>query len=153
KAVARRPTRRGPARRSWRCRRARSPHCATSCVRGVERLSRTEPTMEPFLLVEQDGPVVTLTMNRPEQRNPLTGNSAVSEFLQAIQRIQDDRRVRCVIITGNGPSFSAGGDMREMQRQQQPEVDEAQIRDDYRNGIQRLPLALFGLEVPVIAAV
>lgn len=109
--------------------------------------------MEPFLLWEQDGPVVTLTMNRPGQRNPLTGNSAVPEFLQAIQRIQDDRRVRCVIVTGSGPSFCAGGDLREMQRQQQPEVDEMRIRQEYRNGIQRLPPALFNLEVPVIAAV
>ncbi len=106
-----------------------------------------------FLLYEQDGPLVTLTMNEPERRNPLTGNTAVHDFLQAIDRIHDDKSVRCVILTGNGPSFCAGGDRREMQRQQQPEVDEMMIRQEYRRGIQRLPLALFNLEVPVIAAV
>lgn len=106
-----------------------------------------------FLLYEQDGPLVTLTMNEPERRNPLTGNSAVQDFLQAIDRIHDDKSVRCVILTGNGPSFCSGGDLREMQRQQQPEVDEMMIRQEYRRGIQRLPLALFNLEVPVIAAV
>jgi enoyl-CoA hydratase/carnithine racemase len=106
-----------------------------------------------FLLYEQDGPLVTLTMNEPERRNPLTGNTAVHDFLQAIDRIHDDKSVRCVILTGNGPSFCAGGDLREMQRQQQPEVDEMMIRQEYRRGIQRLPLALFNLEVPVIAAV
>jgi enoyl-CoA hydratase/carnithine racemase len=42
--------------------------------------------MADFLLHEQDGPVVTLTMNQPDKRNPLTGNSAVPEFLQAIAR-------------------------------------------------------------------
>lgn len=109
--------------------------------------------MEPFLLYEQSAGVVTLTMNRPEQRNPLTGNTAVDEFLAAIDRIRQDNGVRCVILTGSGPSFCAGGDLREMQRQQTPEVDELQIREQYRNGIQRLPLALFNLEVPVIAAV
>jgi enoyl-CoA hydratase/carnithine racemase len=106
-----------------------------------------------FLIYEQQGPVVTLTMNQPEQRNPLTGNTAVPEFLAAIDRIEADNGVRCVILTGNGPSFSAGGDIREMKRQATPAVSEMDIRQDYRRGIQRLPLALFNLEVPVIAAV
>jgi enoyl-CoA hydratase/carnithine racemase len=109
--------------------------------------------MPEFLIYTQDGPVVTLTMNQPEQRNPLTGNSAIPEFLAAIDRIHDDQSVRCVILTGNGPSFSAGGDVRQMKRQSSPEVSEMAIRHEYRRGIQRLTLALFDLEVPVIAAV
>ncbi|CAE6843319.1 crotonase/enoyl-CoA hydratase family protein [Paraburkholderia domus] len=109
--------------------------------------------MSNFLIYEQNGPIVTLTMNQPEQRNPLTGNSAVPEFLAAIDRIHDDRQVRCVILTGNGPSFCAGGDIREMKRQALPEVSEMDIRHEYRRGIQRLTLSLFDLEVPVIAAV
>jgi enoyl-CoA hydratase/carnithine racemase len=100
--------------------------------------------MTDFLIYEQQGPVVTLTMNKPDQRNPLTGNTAVPEFLAAIDRIESDDSVRCVILTANGPSFSAGGDIREMKRQAAPEVSEMNIR---------LPLALFNLEVPVIAAV
>lgn len=109
--------------------------------------------MSEFLLQEREGPLVILTMNQPEQRNPLTGNSAVDEFLAAIDRIDGDPTVRCVILTANGPSFSAGGDIREMKRQAGPDVGEMRIRQDYRRGIQRLPLALFNLEVPVIAAV
>jgi enoyl-CoA hydratase/carnithine racemase len=58
--------------------------------------------MPEFLVYEQDGPIVVLTMNQPERRNPLTGNSAVADFLAAIDRIHDDRSVRCVILTGNG---------------------------------------------------
>ena len=109
--------------------------------------------MSDFLIFERDGPVVTLTMNQPEQRNPLTGNTAIPEFLAAIDQIHDDRSVRCVILTGNGPSFCAGGDIREMKRQASPEVSEMDIRQQYRRGIQRLTLSLFDLEVPVIAAV
>jgi enoyl-CoA hydratase/carnithine racemase len=109
--------------------------------------------MSNFLIYQQDGPIVTLTMNQPEQRNPLTGNTAIPEFLEAIDRIHDDRQVRCVILTGNGPSFCAGGDIREMKRQATPEVAEMDIRHEYRRGIQRLTLSLFDLEVPVIAAV
>lgn len=109
--------------------------------------------MSNFLIYEQDGPIVTLTMNEPERRNPLTGNSAIPEFLAAIERIHDDPRVRCVILTGNGPSFCSGGDIAEMKRQAEPGVAEMEIRHEYRRGIQRLTLSLFDLEVPVIAAV
>ena len=109
--------------------------------------------MSDFLLYEQDGPLVTLTMNQPEKRNPLSGNSAIPEFLAAIDRIHDDRAVRCVILTGNGPSFSAGGDIRDMKRMAGPDVSEMDIRHQYRRGIQQLTLRLFDLEVPVIAAV
>lgn len=109
--------------------------------------------MSQFLIYEQDGPIVTLTMNQPEQRNPLTGNTAIPEFLSAIERIHDDPQVRCVILTGNGPSFCAGGNINEMKRQASDDVSLMSIRQDYRRGIQRLTLNLFDLEVPVIAAV
>lgn len=109
--------------------------------------------MADFLDYLQEGHVVTLTMNEPERRNPLTGNAAVPEFLAAIDRIHIDRGVRAVIITGAGSAFSSGGDVRNMQRQAAGEVSGMQIRHEYRTGIQRLPLALFNLEVPVIAAV
>ena len=44
-------------------------------------------SMPSFLQYDQQDHVVTLTMNEPERRNPLTGNSAVQEFLAAIDRI------------------------------------------------------------------
>lgn len=109
--------------------------------------------MNDFLIYEQDGPIVTLTMNEPEKRNPLTGNRAIPEFLAAIERIHNDPSVRCVILTGNGQSFCAGGDIRVMKRQASAEVSEMDIRHEYRTGIQRLTLNLFNLEVPIIAAI
>ncbi len=109
--------------------------------------------MSDFLIYAQDGHVVTLTMNQPGKRNPLTGNTAVEEFVTALARIEADASVRVVIVTGAGSAFSAGGDIRTMQAQAAPDVAPARIRQDYRQGIQRLPLALFNLEVPVIAAV
>jgi len=109
--------------------------------------------MPDFLKYEQDGHVVTLTMNEPERRNPLTGNSAVPEFLAAIDRIHNDHSVRVVIVTGAGTAFSSGGDVRNMERQANGEVTGMEIRHEYRTGIQKLPLALFNLEVPVIAAI
>jgi enoyl-CoA hydratase/carnithine racemase len=105
------------------------------------------------LKYEQRGHVVTLTMSQPEQRNPLTGNTAVDEFLASLARISADHSVRAVILTGEGPAFSAGGDIRKMKEQAFGDVDGMRIREDYRQGIQQLPLALFNLEVPVIAAI
>jgi enoyl-CoA hydratase/carnithine racemase len=109
--------------------------------------------MSDFLIYEQDGPVVTLTMNQPQRRNPLSGNSAIPEFLAAMDRINDDRRVRCVILTGNGPSFSSGGDLAVMQRQASDDMTEMEVRQDYRRGVQRMARRLWDLEVPVIAAI
>jgi enoyl-CoA hydratase/carnithine racemase len=109
--------------------------------------------MSNFLQYEQRDHVVTLTMSEPERRNPLTGNSAVSDFLAAIDSIHADPGVRAVILTGAGTAFSSGGDIRDMERQASGEISGMQIRQEYRTGIQRLPLALFNLEVPIIAAV
>ncbi len=105
-----------------------------------------------FLKTSRDGTVLTLTMSQPETRNALTGNTAVDEFVQACADIAKDRSVRCVIVTGEGPVFSSGGNVKDMQRFFRQAAPEA-IREEYRNGIQRLPRALYNLDVPVIAAV
>ncbi|WP_137920811.1 crotonase/enoyl-CoA hydratase family protein [Hydrogenophaga sp. 2FB] len=107
--------------------------------------------MNAFLNYEQEGHIVTLTMNDPERRNPLTGNSAVPEFLAAIDRIHADHSVRAVILTGAGSVFSSGGNVKDMGRY--AEMPGMELRREYRLGIQKLTLALFNLEVPVIAAV
>ncbi len=109
--------------------------------------------MADFLIYEQQGAVVTLTMNEPELRNVLTGNSAAREFVQACERISADTSVRAVIVTGAGTAFSSGGNVKDMRRFFEQEIDPAKIRDEYRHGIQRIPLALYNLEVPTIAAV
>jgi enoyl-CoA hydratase/carnithine racemase len=110
--------------------------------------------MSQLLHYEQDEQgIVTLTMDDQSTRNALTGSSMVDEFLAALRRAEEDPRARVLIITGRGRAFSSGGNIDEMQRQQRPEIDGAALRQEYRQGIQRLPLALYGLELPVIAAV
>ena len=109
--------------------------------------------MSDFLSYEKNGPVVTLTMCRPDMRNVLTGNTAVDEFVEACARIAADESVRVVILAAQGPVFSAGGNLHDMRRFFTDEVSPAQIREDYRRGIQRLPLALYELDVPTIAVV
>lgn len=109
--------------------------------------------MGTFLTFERDGAVLTLTMSQPDTRNALTGNTAVDEFVRACEAIRLDTGIRCVIVTGQGPVFSSGGNVKDMQRFFAPDLQPDAIREEYRNGIQRLPKALFNLDVPVIAAV
>lgn len=113
--------------------------------------------MSKFLKVEKEGALVILTMNQPEMRNVLTGNTAVEEFVEACAMIEADPSVKAVILTGEGPIFSAGGNINDMHRQleglKSGEITPAGIADEYRNGIQRIPLALHNLDIPVIAAV
>lgn len=69
------------------------------------------PATEPpqFFLLESDGPITTLTFNRPERRNGV--NPAVlAELEDILQRLRDDRQVRALIITGAGTVFCAGAE-------------------------------------------
>lgn len=109
--------------------------------------------MSKFLLYQQQGAVVTLTMNQPEIRNVLTGNTAAAEFVEACARISADSSVKVVIVTGAGPVFSSGGNIKDMRRFFDDDIAPAVIREEYRQGIQRIPLALYNLDVPTIAAV
>ena len=58
------------------------------------------------LIVERDGPIAVLTMNRPEKRNALSValRDAISDALDAIAR---DEQMKCVVIASEGPVFSA----------------------------------------------
>jgi enoyl-CoA hydratase/carnithine racemase len=110
--------------------------------------------MTPFLLFERQGAIVTLRMNRPEQRNAITDNGQIQEFVDACDAINDDISIKAVILTGVGSAFCAGGNVKDMgQRAGMFAGSPAQLRHQYRNGIQRIPVALYNLEAPVVAAV
>ncbi|MBJ2141350.1 crotonase/enoyl-CoA hydratase family protein [Delftia acidovorans] len=107
----------------------------------------------PFLNIERDGAILILTMNQPETRNALTGNTAVEEFVQVCDEIRRDASVKAVILTGAGPIFSSGGNVKDMQRFFDDALTPDAIREEYRQGIQRIPRALTQLDVPVICAI
>lgn len=110
--------------------------------------------MSDFLLFERDGAVVTLTMNRPEYRNAITTPDDFQAFVDACERIGRDRSIRAVILTGAGASFCAGGNVKDMRDKAGMFAGSPyDVRSGYRDGIQRIPLKLYELEVPVIAAV
>src|ERR1700749_1874450 len=106
------------------------------------------------LLFEKTGLVVTLTINRPDTRNPLGEDGDGELFADAAARINQDRDVRCAILTGAGKAFSAGGNLKSMRERSGSFAGAGvHIRERYRNGIHRIIRALWGIEVPLIAAV
>jgi enoyl-CoA hydratase len=67
---------------------------------------------DDLLLVERDGPVVVVTMNRPKQLNALS-IALRGEMVRAMRAIAADESVRAVVLTGAGRAFSAGVDLKE----------------------------------------
>jgi enoyl-CoA hydratase/carnithine racemase len=110
--------------------------------------------MSPFVNETRDGAVVTLTLDDPDRRNALSSQSQWDEVVDACERVRRDPDVRCVILTGAGSAFCAGGNVKDMQDKTGIAAGSPYaIRDGYRGGIQRIPLALYQLDVPTIAAV
>jgi len=110
--------------------------------------------MSDPVLYHQDGPIVTITLNRPETRNAITDIDMVEALIDACSRLAADLTIRAAIVTGAGPAFCSGGNLKHLQERSGMFAGDAlQLRESYRRGIQRLPLALYELEVPTIAAV
>jgi enoyl-CoA hydratase/carnithine racemase len=110
--------------------------------------------MTDKLLVEKHGHIAVLTLNMPDLRNPITDQDVVEALVVACEDVSQDMSIRCVILTGAGKGFSSGGNLKHMQKKSGIFGGDAlAVKDGYRNGIQRVPKALWNLEVPVIAAV
>jgi enoyl-CoA hydratase/carnithine racemase len=108
----------------------------------------------PFLVIERQGSVVIARMNRPETRNALTEPTHMQEFVDLCARLRRDREAKVLVLTGNGSAFCAGGNVKDMQSRGGIFAGSAyEVRDSYRDSIQRIPLALYELDLPVIAAV
>ena len=68
---------------------------------------------DPHLIVERDGHVVTLTLNRPERKNAFSTEMLVRMY-DAWTMIDEDRDVRVAILTGAGGDFCSGADLKAM---------------------------------------
>jgi enoyl-CoA hydratase/carnithine racemase len=107
-----------------------------------------------FVVFEQQGGVVTLTLNAPEERNALSSQAQWDAVVQACERVQQDQAVKVVILTGAGSAFCAGGNVKDFRDKRGLAAGGGMaVRENYRNGIQRIPLAFYRLDVPTIAAV
>jgi enoyl-CoA hydratase/carnithine racemase len=107
-----------------------------------------------IIATEIRGPIAILRFTRPESMNAL-GSPGDGEAIEAAcAALNADQSVRCFILTGEGKCFSAGGDVKAMdERTGAFAGNGVQIREGYRTNIHRAARALYGLQLPVIAAV
>jgi enoyl-CoA hydratase len=110
---------------------------------------------DPSLLVEQHGPTVVLTMNRPERKNALSIDMIVA-MADAWEQVDADDTVRSVILTGAGESYCTGGDLSSGwmagSRSEQPTDAERRAKEDPMILTRGLLLWQW-LRKPLIAAV
>ena len=93
----------------------------------------------------KDG-VAIATISRPEVRNALD-SSTIEELDQTLGELNEDERIRVVILTGEGDSFVSGADLRELE-----EFDSESAKRFVMLG-QRMLSTMEGMQKPVIAAI
>ena len=107
-----------------------------------------------LLLVEKRGHVALLTLNRPDSMNALGAIGDGEAIRLACDEINRDADIRCAVLTGAGRSFSAGGDVKSMLEKKGAFAGHGvAIRESYQREFHALSNAIYGLEMPLIAAV
>lgn len=106
-----------------------------------------EPTAEP-ILVERDGAVAVLSLNRPHVLNALNAE-LLAQLATALKELEADASVRAVIITGTGSkAFAAGADIGELNALRSPFQGATKARSG-----QAVTLQIERMKKPVIMAV
>lgn len=108
----------------------------------------------PFVQASRQGDVVTLLLDHPTTLNRLASEAQFLELAGQIRSVAADASVRALVITGQGPAFCAGGDIRQMAaREGFSAGTAADIQERYRRSVHQVPLALSEIDIPTIAAV
>jgi enoyl-CoA hydratase/carnithine racemase len=114
--------------------------------------ARSAVAQTPILLRETLGDIAVLTLNRPEARNSLS-ERLIAELHEALKAIQDDAKVRAVVIAANGPAFSAGHDMKELTAHRTDTDRGRAYFSEIMNACSAMMQAIVELPKPVVAAV
>jgi enoyl-CoA hydratase len=97
-----------------------------------------------YILVEREGAVAIVTLNRPQQLNALS-YGLVKELALALESLDQDAEIRAIILTGGEKVFAAGADIKEMV-DATPFDEQVKGRLAFRDRINRI-------SKPIIAAV
>lgn len=99
------------------------------------------------------GGVATLTLNRPSNRNSMTGE-LLDGFATAIAAAQGDALLRCLVITGSGPCFSAGADFKSIIQRDSNGDDDGPVATPHQRSYAMYEpfLSVLDIAVPVIGA-
>lgn len=100
------------------------------------------------ILFQKEGPVATITLNRPQKFNPVNTQTR-DELLHALGETSMDESIKVLILTGAGGVFSAGGDLQSEMFQPKPVIGDRNQAATFGE----VTLAIRNLPKPVIAAV
>lgn len=110
-----------------------------------------QTAVEAELLVEQDGAVLTLTLNRPKVLNALT-HGMMEGVTAALKKAERDPSVRAVVLTGSGRAFCAGADLDHLKEAYRAGVA-PKLGGELRRWFNPMVSQIRRMEKPVIAMV
>lgn len=110
--------------------------------------------MTASITYRSSGGVATVTLARPEIRNALTGEDMLDELLDSIDAAEADPDVGVMILSAEGPAFSAGGNVKDMaERRGLFSGPPSEIVERYRDSIQQVTRFMATTDLVTIAAV
>jgi enoyl-CoA hydratase len=104
---------------------------------------------DPDVLVERNGPVARIVLNRPDKRNA-QGLDFAPSLLRALDEVERDPAVSVAVLAANGPVFGGGGDLREIMS---PEPTDPEWELELVRGYNKLISRIYHFERPIVAAV
>src|SRR5262245_38721722 len=111
-------------------------------------MSEAVHTTSEAVLVEEDGAVRIVTLNRPAAMNAFDDDMHDS-LVRALREVGRDRNARAIVLTGAGRGFSAGGEIDRFGLL----ADDLQVRRETRRVGRQLFEDLINVHLPVVAAV
>ena len=100
------------------------------------------------LEIDEQNNLAIVFLNRPDQYNAFN-IKLMDELIIALNTISDNRKIRCMVLTGRGKAFSAGGDVVEFRNAEKPDDFMAKLVGKLHKGIQILK----NMGIPSIAAI
>jgi enoyl-CoA hydratase/carnithine racemase len=98
--------------------------------------------------------IATITLNQPETRNSISEFEMIEAIVAACDELNQNTDIRVAILTGAGSAFCSGGNVKDMRDKKGMFAGTSdELADNYRDGIQRIPLALSQVKIPLIAAI
>lgn len=105
------------------------------------------------LKVSKEDSKVWITLDRPDSSNAFT-IEMIEDLVRVVSFADEDDSVACIILTGEGKHFCAGGDIKKMLNKEGMFAGEPnELRLRYKKGIQKIPLCFNALSTPTIAMI
>jgi len=109
--------------------------------------------MHDTIIFKKQGNIAIITLNSPDTRNALASDMCIA-LVDALKKADSDKDISCVVLAAAGKSFCAGGNIKEIKAMTaEKKMTPLEIEQWYKDGIQKIPLTMGDISVPVIAAV